>query len=63
MTGIELARRVRALHPGLPILGMTGYIDRESFGPALDACFSGFLRKPFPSEVLLRRVAEATGAA
>ncbi|MCK6479081.1 MAG: response regulator [Planctomycetes bacterium] len=63
MTGIELARRVRALHPGLPILGMTGYIDRDSFGPALEACFSGFLRKPFPSEELLRRVAEATGAA
>ena len=46
MGGLELALRVRALSPGLPILFMSGYTDdtvRDRMGP-IGSCFIG---KPF----------------
>ncbi len=63
MNGFELARRFRLQRPGVPVLGMTGYIDRGSLEGPLRAAMDGILRKPFSPDVLLRRVAEVLAAA
>jgi signal transduction histidine kinase/CheY-like chemotaxis protein len=52
--GLELARRVAAERPGLPILLMSGYNTEEM--PADDPTI-GFLQKPFTPNVLLQTVA------
>lgn len=53
MDGWQLGRRVRAAWPGLPVLYISGY-DLHQSAPGPHA----FLRKPFESEDLLRRVAD-----
>jgi signal transduction histidine kinase/CheY-like chemotaxis protein len=42
MTGVELAREVRALRPGTPVLVVSGYADMEGMAPDLPR-----LTKPF----------------
>ncbi len=54
MRGTELAARVRALRPGLPIIFMSGYTG-ESL--SLPADSSDLLEKPFAPDALLERVA------
>ncbi|MBK6513547.1 MAG: response regulator [Polyangiaceae bacterium] len=54
MRGTELAARVRALRPGLPIIFMSGYTG-ESLSLPTDA--SDLLEKPFAPDALLERVA------
>jgi two-component system cell cycle sensor histidine kinase/response regulator CckA len=60
MGGSELARRLAAERPGLPILFLSGYTDDEmtlrGMGPP-----SAFVQKPFTPDVLARRVREALG--
>jgi two-component system, cell cycle sensor histidine kinase and response regulator CckA len=55
MTGVEVARRVHAEMPRVPVLYMSGYTDdvllHEHAVPG-----AAFLQKPFPPDVLLRRV-------
>jgi DNA-binding response OmpR family regulator len=50
--GVELAKRLRAAAPELPILLMSAYIDYQSFPPKV-------LEKPFHMAELNRRVAQA----
>ncbi|HEU4829261.1 MAG TPA: response regulator [Gemmatimonadales bacterium] len=53
MDGWQLGRRVREHWPGLPVLYVSGYdVHQSAPGP------HAFLRKPFESDDLLRRVAE-----
>jgi PAS domain S-box-containing protein len=58
MTGAELARRIRELRPGLPVILYTGYGD----GIAVDAPdalgFRAIVRKPVDPDSLSRVVAE-----
>ncbi|MBI5168412.1 MAG: response regulator [Candidatus Eisenbacteria bacterium] len=56
MSGIELARRVHAAHPAVPVLFMTGYI--RSFEPGGEAAeFAGqAMAKPFTRGELLQRI-------
>jgi two-component system, cell cycle sensor histidine kinase and response regulator CckA len=60
MGGSELARRLAAERPGLPILFLSGYTDDEmtlrGLGPP-----SAFVQKPFTPDVLARRVRELLG--
>lgn len=57
LDGIELARRARTLHPGLPILLVSGYADEgeRAAVPELDV---GFLQKPFTLKTLGERIRE-----
>jgi PAS domain S-box-containing protein len=48
--GYELANRLRAERPDLPVLFMSGYGDTDPVGP--------FLQKPFGPDALVRMVAE-----
>jgi PAS domain S-box-containing protein len=59
MGGFELASRLRARHPGLKVLLMSGYPDGAGFAPPLGAAFLG---KPFTAESLVRRVRELLDA-
>ena len=54
MDGHELARRLRATRPDLPILFISGYGDSGTISP--------FLQKPFSPDELVRRVARVLAA-
>jgi PAS domain S-box-containing protein len=57
MDGHELARRVGALLPGLPVLFMSGYTDDEVVRRGLLDAGQPFLQKPFTPEALGEQVA------
>ena len=62
MTGVELARRIRELRPGITVLLMSGYADDD----VLDEIVSSglpFVPKPFTAQTLTDRVAEALARA
>jgi DNA-binding response OmpR family regulator len=55
LTGRELADRVRADRPGLPVLFMTGYPDLTAAGVGALGDREALVRKPFrPGELLTR---------
>jgi CheY-like chemotaxis protein len=56
LNGVGLARAVRARHPGLPVLLMTGYT--QELQAALQEGFA-VLAKPFDAEALTRALGEA----
>ena len=58
MDGPELARRAQRLHPGLPVLFMSGYTDDEIVRRGLLEVGQPFLQKPFTPEALGEQVAE-----
>jgi CheY-like chemotaxis protein len=53
MNGAEVARRAQVLHPGLPILFVSGYSDTVALDGIAEAMV---LRKPFNDESLQRAV-------
>ena len=59
MDGYELAARLRAERPALPVVFMTGYGDGDSRRRASAVGDSPVLQKPFAPEDLLRLAAEA----
>jgi CheY-like chemotaxis protein len=63
MTGLDLAERITALRPQLPVLFMSGYspgaLPKRSVGQGGDR---RFVQKPFTREALLREVRAALGS-
>jgi DNA-binding NarL/FixJ family response regulator len=59
--GIELARRLKKAHPGLPLLLYTGYGDRALLVEALDVGVQGFVLKEAPLDDLVRAVETVAG--
>jgi len=59
MDGAELARRLRADLPGLPVLLISGHVHED---PGGDGEQWPLLRKPYPPEELVRRVTEVLAA-
>jgi PAS domain S-box-containing protein len=59
MDGYELARRIRAERPGVPVLLISGYVQEDLEGHGAEGW--PLLRKPFPPEELVRRAAELVG--
>jgi DNA-binding response OmpR family regulator len=57
INGVELARRARGLHPGLPVLFMSGY----SRDYDIDLARDDFIAKPFRSRQLVGRIDEILG--
>jgi CheY-like chemotaxis protein len=57
MNGADVAREARRLHPGLPIVFVTGYAESEQLEAAL-GCDVPVLRKPFTLEQLASAVEE-----
>ena len=61
MHGNELVKRLRGLHPRLPVLYISGYSNSALFTLA-DPEGSWFLQKPFTAPELVRAVGEAIGS-
>jgi CheY-like chemotaxis protein len=57
MNGADVAREARRLHPGLPIIFVTGYAESEQLESAL-GCDVPVLRKPFTLAQLAAAVEE-----
>ena len=59
MEGLELARRIREIDPGLPILMVSGYFygDDEAVQKGLaDGLIHGFVSKPFFHDEILKAI-------
>ncbi len=63
MTGIELAERIAAAHPAVPVVFMTGYPFSAMRDRGVDPANVRILHKPFTKAKLLEHLAEALGAA
>jgi CheY-like chemotaxis protein len=53
MSGIEVAERVKASQPWLPVVIVTGYGTQDNEARAEAAGVSGFLRKPLSPEMIM----------
>jgi two-component system cell cycle sensor histidine kinase/response regulator CckA len=62
MSGQQLAARLWAARPTLPVLFISGYTDR-AYAEELQGPNSRFLEKPFASDLLLQHVAELLAVA
>ena len=62
MSGRELAETLRARQPDLKVLYISGYTDDEVVQRGVSGREVPFLRKPFASEELVRRVREVLDA-
>ncbi len=62
MDGIEMLVRLRALHPGLAVVVMTGHGEIAAAVRAMKEGASDFIEKPFDDEVLLAAIAAAIEA-
>jgi CheY-like chemotaxis protein len=63
MSGLEVAERVRAKQPWMPVLIVTGYGSDESEARAKAAGVTEFLRKPLSPEMIETSVGAAVAAA
>lgn len=70
MDGLELARKIATVHPGLGVILASGRLDRAELATATDAPFVAHLEKPFTIErlsealhTLLARTATTSPAA
>ncbi|MCG8614938.1 MAG: ATP-binding protein [Desulfobacterales bacterium] len=64
MTGLELAGRLRTLHPQLPILMLTGYSESVTREKMAEAGITGLMIKPVNRETLgerIRQILESDG--
>ncbi len=57
--GLELQRRLVAMHPFLPIIFFTAHGNEEEEERALRVGASAFLRKPVSAEILLQAIQNA----
>jgi two-component system cell cycle sensor histidine kinase/response regulator CckA len=62
MTGKELAQRIQALRPGLPVIFMSGYSEQTAAENARSSGSMYLLTKPFSRSGLLRTIREALNA-
>ncbi|HEX8570029.1 MAG TPA: response regulator [Caulobacteraceae bacterium] len=56
MSGLELLREVRKTHKDLPFIMVTGTADPSSVLAAKDGGVSGYIKKPFSSEELRKKM-------
>ncbi|MFO7599115.1 MAG: response regulator, partial [Candidatus Desulfacyla sp.] len=61
MGGQELAERIRTLRPGIRVLYMSGFPDRELSHLAALEPDANFLQKPFSPQSLCLKVRETLG--
>jgi two-component system, cell cycle sensor histidine kinase and response regulator CckA len=62
MSGRELVETLRDRQPDLRVLYISGYTDDEILRRGISGSETGFMRKPFSSEELVRRVRSALDA-
>jgi excisionase family DNA binding protein len=62
MDGIALIREVKAIHPSLPIIIITGFSTEKSAIEAVNLRVAGYLTKPLRDSQVLEAAARALGA-
>jgi len=62
MSGAALADRLRARHPGMAMLFMSGYAGYAADSIPRDRARVGFLQKPFAPDAVARRVRDLLDA-
>ncbi len=55
-TGVQVLKRLRRVHPEIPVVIMSGYGEREISEQFRDMTISGFIQKPFTARALGERV-------
>ena len=63
ITGAELARRIRASHPGLKVLFISGYTSEPPGRDETGREGAAFLQKPFSADSLGRKIRQILGSA
>jgi DNA-binding response OmpR family regulator len=63
MGGVALARRLRAVRPGLPVLFVSGHPEERTAGRTREVVSGNFLQKPCAPRDFLARVRETLDAA
>jgi two-component system cell cycle sensor histidine kinase/response regulator CckA len=63
MSGVRVARELREVSPLVPVIIASGYGEEEAAGRLEGIPVSGFIQKPFTSELLVDRVANLLRAA
>ena len=58
MGGLDLAERLRKLHPQTRVLYMSGYVDDDLVQQQVSQNQGAFLQKPFTAHALAHRVRE-----
>jgi PAS domain S-box-containing protein len=58
MSGVDLAAKVRALHPAMPVLYLSGYTDDERIEAELRRGDCRFLQKPFRAEEMVATITD-----
>ena len=61
MDGLEATKKIKAIHPELPIVALTANAFDSDRQLAFDAGCDEFLSKPISSEVCLRTIAKFIG--
>jgi FixJ family two-component response regulator len=56
MSGIELRQQLKALGCSLPVIFMSAFDDEKMRGRALQEGCVAYLRKPFPSRLLIEAI-------
>ena len=59
MSGLDLVERLKAAHPALPIVVITGHADVPMAVEAMKRGAGDFIEKPFDDESLLRSIRQA----
>jgi CheY-like chemotaxis protein len=61
MDGLEVARRLKALYPGVRVLAASGFFSAQDAADLKDAGAAGFISKPFRLAELQARIEEIMG--
>jgi two-component system nitrogen regulation response regulator NtrX len=61
MDGLEVLERIKASHPGVPVVMVSGHGTAQNAFEARDKGASGFIEKPFSEPVLLERIQKELG--
>jgi DNA-binding response OmpR family regulator len=60
--GIELLKRIKSMHPGLPVLLLTGYGSTQEGIKGMQLGAADYLLKPLNIETFILKLKEAVGA-
>jgi CheY-like chemotaxis protein len=59
MSGLEMARRIETIRPGIKILFMSGYVSDEAIDQAVREGSVPFIQKPFTPDALALAIRSA----
>ncbi|MCF7803535.1 MAG: PAS domain S-box protein [Candidatus Marinimicrobia bacterium] len=58
MSGMEVATILHSVDPEMPIIGITGYVDKENYLSLQEAGFREIIKKPFELKEVLTKIKE-----